>query len=437
MAWEPMSLKQAGVALIDCVHATPNPVTSGYPYIAIPQMTGGRIKFDDARQISADDFAAWTRKACPKKHDVVLSRRTNPGVTAPVSDRADFALGQNLVLLRADGSRVLPEFLRWLATSPQWWGQIEKFMNVGAIFNSLRCADVPNFVLSIPPLADQQPIAEILSALDDKIELNRRVNQTLESSARALFRDWFVDFGPTRAQAEGRPAYLAPDLWSLFPDRLDDNGVPEGWPLARLADHTTVIKGRSYSSAELSASPTALVTLKSFERGGGYRRDGLKPYTGPFKEEQVVSNGEIIISQTDVTQAAELIGRPARVVVDTRFERLVASLDVAILRPSIGSYLDREFLFGLTDNQAFTHHALAHTTGTTVLHLAKNAVPSFEFVLPGAPVVDAFQKCIGPFHKKVADNVQENDTLAATRDALLPKLMSGELRVRDAEALAA
>ena len=81
----------------------------------------------------------------------------------------------------------------------------------------------------VPDIEEQRAIAAVLSALDDKIEVNRRMNETLEASARALFRDWFVDFGPTRAKAEGRPAYLAPELWSLFPDRLGDDGVPQGW----------------------------------------------------------------------------------------------------------------------------------------------------------------------------------------------------------------
>lgn len=143
--WPTLSLREAGVTLIDCVHKTPAAAPEGYPYIAIPQMKNGTIDIDDARRISAADFREWTKKARPQLHDVVLSRRTNPGVTATFGDRCDFALGQNLVLLRADGCRVRPDFLRWLVRSPGWWQQIEKFLNVGAVFDSLRCADVPRF----------------------------------------------------------------------------------------------------------------------------------------------------------------------------------------------------------------------------------------------------------------------------------------------------
>ena len=101
-----------------------------------------------------------------------------------------------------------------------------------------------------PPVATQHAIAAVLSALDDKIELNRRMNETLEASARALFRDWFVDFGPTRAKAEGRSAYLAPDLWSLFPDRPGDDGVPEGWKWSTIGAEVEAVGGSTPSTID-------------------------------------------------------------------------------------------------------------------------------------------------------------------------------------------
>jgi type I restriction enzyme, S subunit len=184
--WRTLSLRDAGVVLIDCVHNTPPAVEAGYPYIAIPQMKNGRVDFSDARRISREDFIEWTKKARPQVHDVVLSRRTNPGVTATFGAACEFALGQNLVLLRADGRFVRPEFLRWLTVSPAWWSQIEKFNNVGAVFDSLRCADVPRFELPIPPLRDQHAIATILGALDDEIDLSRPTLRGAEQRQDAM-----------------------------------------------------------------------------------------------------------------------------------------------------------------------------------------------------------------------------------------------------------
>ena len=116
--WKPSRLRDVGVSLIDCVHKTPEAQPAGYPYVGIPQMKNGRIDFSTARLISRKDYLEWTKKAKPQRYDVILSRRTNPGVTAIDDTGTEFALGQNLVLLRADGSQVYPPFLKWMTLSP-------------------------------------------------------------------------------------------------------------------------------------------------------------------------------------------------------------------------------------------------------------------------------------------------------------------------------
>jgi type I restriction enzyme S subunit len=126
-------------------------------------------------------------------------------------------------------------FLYYWAASKEFRRQLAGMAHSTDMAPYLSLRDQARLEISLPEISRQAAVGAILSALDDKIELNRRMNETLEASARALFRDWFVDFGPTRAKAEGSPAYLAPDLWSLFPDRLDDD-VPAGWRIGSLAD---------------------------------------------------------------------------------------------------------------------------------------------------------------------------------------------------------
>jgi type I restriction enzyme S subunit len=299
-------------------------------------------------------------------------------------------------------------------------------------------------VLLLPPLPEQRAIAHILGTLDDKIELNRRMSETLEAMARALFKAWFVDFEPVRAKMEGRwqrgqslPG-LPAHLYDLFPDRLVDSElgeIPEGWRVARLGDFVVTIKGRSYKSEELvEGSDVALVTLKSFARGGGYRPDGLKPFAGCYKQEQVVKPGEVVVACTDVTQAAEVIGRAAMVRRSSLYRELVASLDTLIVRPET-SDMTVAFLYSLLRTDAFVEHTYAHVTGTTVLHLGKDAVPSFSFALPPKTLVDVFDGIGSRIFGKIETLELESDTLAALRDALLPKLIRGEIRVRDAERL--
>jgi len=244
--WPKLTLRKAGVDLIDCDHKTPPASEDGYPYIAIPQLLNGRIDLSDARLISREHYIEWTRKAKPVANDIILSRRCNPGETAFVPPNLEIALGQNLVLLRSDGTKIYPPFLRWLVQGPEWWEQINRYLNVGAIFDSLKCADIPNFVLSLPSIDDQRSIAHILGTLDDKIELNRRMNETLEAMARALFKSWFVDFDPVRAKSEGRNAGLPKLIADLFPadfQKSDLGEIPAGWSVGPLLNQARLLSG--------------------------------------------------------------------------------------------------------------------------------------------------------------------------------------------------
>ncbi|HYL91025.1 MAG TPA: restriction endonuclease subunit S [Burkholderiales bacterium] len=291
-----------------------------------------------------------------------------------------------------------------------------------------------DFRFRFPDVETQRTIASILAALDDKIELNRRIDGTLEATARALFKSWFVDFDPVRAKSEGRVPVLAKTLADLFPARLiesDIGEIPEGWTVCALGGLIETTKGRSYTSEELVESSVALVTLKSFARGGGYRSEGLKPFVGRYKPEQVVGSGDLIIACTDVTQAAEVIGRPAIVRSTSRFRTLVASLDTLIVRASRDD-IRRSFLYFLACSDRFVAHTYAHTTGTTVLHLAKNAVPSFRFACPPSLLIGAFDSVAGLVLDRIQTTEQESETLAELRDTLLPKLISGELSVEEA-----
>lgn len=306
---------------------------------------------------------------------------------------------------------------------------------VGSTVRSLRLNHLVNFPLGLPSLPEQRAIAHILGTLDDKIELNRRMNETLEQIARAIFKSWFVDFDPVRAKAEGRPTGLPQEIEALFPDSFEDSElgqIPRGWTIKELGEVVDIIKGRSYTSNELQESTTALVTLKSFLRGGGYRQDGLKPFTGEYKPEQVVKPGELIISFTDVTQAAEVIGKPAIVSANTQFKTLVASLDVGIVRPKNES-TNIPFLYLLFLTEDYQSHIYGYCSGTTVLHLDKSGIPKYRFVCPTILIIKTFLDIVKPIFSRIEFNIQQSFTLAAIRDALLPKLLSGKIRVQDAE----
>jgi len=201
--------------------------------------------------------------------------------------------------------------------------------------------------------------------------------------------------------------------------------IPAGWEVKKVGDIAKVVKGKSYKSSELAPSRTALVTLKSFNRGGGYRLDGLKEYTGTYKSEQEVFAGDLIIAYTDVTQAADVIGKPAMVMSDNRYEHLVISLDVGVVRPKNATY--KYFLYCMAMTESFQAHTQSFCTGTTVLHLSKDAVPSFKIAIPDEFLLRKFSDISNPIFAAINRNIEQGKELEKIRDTLLPKLLSGEV----------
>ena len=191
------------------------------------------------------------------------------------------------------------------------------------------------------------------------------------------------------------------------------------WQSVTLGDLVTIVRGRSYRSVHLQENTdTALVTLKSFQRGGGYRYDGLKPYVGPYNDDQVVHPGEIIVAQTDITQNGDVVGRPAIVSQHSNYPNLVASLDAAIVRNAASELLDLKFLYYRLMARDYAHHAKSMATGTTVLHLSRDAVPLFNFMLPPLPEQRRIAHILGALDDKIELNRRMNATLEQMARAL-------------------
>lgn len=301
-------------------------------------------------------------------------------------------VSQHVAIVRPN-DRVEPRFLqKWLSLPA-----MKDYMlghSSGGTRKAITKGHLLSFPMALPPLEEQRAIAETLATLDDKIESNRRAVELIDDVARAEFRRVLATSGVTRT------------------------------PIAELA---SVTKGVSYRSADLVPSRTSLVTLKSFDRDGGYKRDGLKQYAGPYKPEQAISPGELAVAQTDLTQGAEVVGRAIRVPSDVTADVLVASLDLAIVRPRAD--LSPEYLFGVLTDIEFREHCRARTSGTTVLHLAADAIPSYVAPIASPAARASFTAVARPLIERSDSLNRESLHLEQLRDALLPELLSGRLRV--------
>lgn len=273
------------------------------------------------------------------------------------------------------------------------------------------------------PIERQEVIGKLAASFDRKIELNRRMNATLEAMARALFRDWFVDFGPTRARMEGRPPYLAPELWSLFPDRLDDQGKPEGWEVSEIGKETTAVGGSTPSTKEPSywggdinwATPKDLSTLKApvlLETSRTITEAGLEKISSGLLPEGTV----LLSSRAPIGYVA------------------IAAVPVAVNQGFIalkcGRRLSKEFVWQWL--HAFMEDIKGKANGSTFQEISKKNFRPIPVVVPSEEVLQAFDAIVSPALERIIANERESRTLARTRDLLLPRLMSGELRVAEA-----
>ncbi|RGD89109.1 restriction endonuclease subunit S [Acinetobacter sp. SWAC57] len=462
-----MKLNEAGVTLIDCDHKTPTAQTSGYPYVGIPQLKNGHIRLDGARLISEEDFVLWTKKAKPKHNDVILSRRCNPGESAYVPEGLEIALGQNLVLLRSDGSVIYPPFLRWLVQGNEWWKQVNKFLNVGAVFNSLKCKDIPNFNLTIPSLNEQKRITDILSSLDNKIELNNKVNQTLESIAQALFKSWFIDFDPVRAKIVAKLEGADPEIAAmcaisgksqeelkqmskddfaelqataeLFPDELVESElgeVPRGWDTVNIGslidltiggDWGKEVKDEKYSVQARVIRGTDIPNIKC----GSEEQVPIRFIESKKLKNRELTLGDIVIEVSGgspkqptgrtIYISNEILFRLKDPVIPASFCRLLRpkSQELAVF---LAIYLQIIYAEGKT--WLYQNQSTGISNFQTTVFLEKEILS-----LPSLSLLKKFEKITVPMINKIDSS--ERLYLTNIRDTLLPKLLSGEVEVSD------
>lgn len=408
--------------VFDCPHTTPNIEADG-PYVVRSQdIRSGIFDLNQAARVSEDTYRERIERAEPSAGDLLYSREgTYFGVAAEVPENVRVCLGQRMVLIRPNPEILNSRFARYWLNSPVMAGHIAGHKD-GSVAERLNMPTIRGLPIPVLDRWTQDAIAEILGGLDDKIELNRRMNETLEASARALFRDWFVDFGPTRTKAEGRPTYLAADIWSLFPDNIDDEGLPKGWSWGTLGLIAKNINLKVQPEAidpetpyiGLEHMPRRSIALVAWEDAGK-----VSSAKSGFKNGQVLFGKlrpyfhKVGLAPVDGICSTDIV------VMEARHER-----NAAILLACVSS---DEFV-------AFTDQG---STGTKMPRTSWPIMSSYPIAIASPAIAERFQSIVAPMLDQIIANIHESRNLAATRDALLPKLMSGEIRLRNAEALAA
>ena len=414
-------------AIIDYRGKSPEKTTFGIPLITAKIVKGGRIMVPD-EFIAPDQYDKWMRRGLPQRGDVVMTTEAPLGEIAQL-DGTKVALAQRLITLRGKEGMIGNDFLKFLMQS-RFVQEELKSRATGTTVLGIRQSELRRVRLPVPPIEEQRRIAEVLGALDDKIELNRRMNENLEATARGIFKSWFVDFDPVRAKAEGRqPVGMSADVAALFPGTFHNTelgALPKGWcvgPLLRIADLLS---------------------------GGTPKTDRAEYW-----------NGDILwASAKDVSQSSEsILVHTERSITNTGLEESATQLisawcTVVVAR---GATTGRMVLFGREMAMNQTCYALRSSTNTplalycqlrseigSLVHAAHGSVfdtittSTFEnsqVVIPPTALLNSFDDVVRPLFQLMLSNTNESLTLANLRDTLLPKLLSGEVRLATNESV--
>lgn len=408
-------------------------VPVGIPSIMPQNIGDNRISETGIARIAPDDAKRLSRYLV-REGDIVYSRRGDVERRALIRANEDgWLCGTGCLRVRLGAQGVDPRYAAYYLGHPSVREWIVRHAH-GATMPNLNTSILSACPFVVPPESEQRAIAHILGTLDDKIELNRRRNQTLEAMARALFQDWFVDFGPVRAKMAGRARqdgarsgqprtpqasdlpwpgaeagagaqgepYLPAHLWQLFPDRLDDEGKPEGWGTKRISDFLTLAYGKS-----LPADKRNHGSVPVYGSGG---------ITG-FHNESLINGPAVIVGRKGTVGSLYWEDRPC-FPIDTVFH-------VQPDAPLSFCYYLLEILPLRSMN-----------TDAAVPGLNRENVYRLEVAAPPAKLISGFDETASGFRERIAAISRDSEILAQLRDTLLPKLISGELRIKDAERIA-
>jgi type I restriction enzyme S subunit len=351
-----------------------------------------------------------------------------PAFVPPRSDSRRYLHNQRLGKVEIKDARAIDKrYLHYLLCTSDYRHEVLASAT-GTTVKHTSPERIRRFQFPRPPIAEQRAIAHILGTLDDKIELNRRMSETLEAMARALFKSWFVDFDPVRAKAEGRDPGLPKPLADLFPARLVDSTlgkIPEGWEVKPVGDLAKVVGGS-----------TPRTERREYWEGGTHHWVTPKDLSGLSMP--VLLDTERKLTDEGLAQISSGLLPSGTVLLSSRAPigyLAIAEVPVAVNQGFI-AMKPREGvsnLFLLRWTEAAHDEIISRANGSTFLEISKANFRPICTVVPSGPVMHCFDRLLRPLHRKVIEHERDSRTLAVMRDVLLPKLMTGELRVKSAE----
>ena len=459
--WQTLTLADVCTVITDGAHQSPKTVSRGKPMASVKDLTRFGVDLTSARHIATEDFEALVKQGCkPHVGDVLIAKDGNSALdtVCTVDHPLDAVLLSSVAILRPDPKCLDSVFLKFYLSSPETIDYRKSNFVSGAAIPRVVLRDFKRAEIRLPSLDVQRRIAGVLQSIDSKIDLNRRVNQTLEAMAQAIFQSWFVEFDPVKAKiaakAEGRdPLRAAMSVISgkaaaeldalppeqreqlaataaLFPDEMEESEVgevPKGWSVGTLSNFASFQNGYAFKTKDWTDSGHPVVKIGNVKPGiidlSGCSLVAHETVNG--LDRFALKKGDLLVGMTGYVGETGLV--PALY--------SVAYLNQRVGRIStVNGVSDIGYPFCLVRDPAYKAYAESKAHGSAQANVSGKDLMDYQAVVPDAGVLKIFNAQVAKIINALLSYHEENQSLAALRDTLLPRLLSGELLVADAMA---
>ena len=423
--WTQTTLGDVCLKITDGAHASPKTVVTGKPMASVKDLTRFGVDLSSARLISVEDFENLVKQGCrPEVGDVLIAKDGNSALdtVCSVSSLLDAVLLSSVAILRPDPAKIDTDFLKFYLSSTDVIDYLKSTFISGAAIPRVVLRDFKKAEISIPPITSQRNITSVLNALENRIFLLRETNATLEAIAQALFKSWFVDFDPVRAKMEGRaPEGMDEATAALFPDALEESElgwVPKGWQICALDEIATYLNGLALQKfPPTGTDDLPVIKIAQLRKGD---TAGADRAARSLKQDYVIQNGDVLFSWSGSLEVEIWCGGEG-------------ALNQHLVKVTSSRY-PKWFYYFWTRHHLEHFRQVAASKATTMGHIQRSHLSAAKVSVPSLEVLNMGNELLEPLVNRVVENRLQAQTLSTLRDTLLPRLISGQLRLPEAEA---
>lgn len=404
---EVVNLEELCTGIIDCPHSTPKWQDKGIPVIRNYNLKDGKIDCTNLSFVSEEDYKERVKRAIPEESDIIISREAPMGVVGIVPKEFQCCLGQRLVLLKIDKSKCIPKYLLYTLMSEYVQVQIRRINQTGSIVSNLNISSLKKLKIPLHNFEEQRKIANILSAIDDKIQINNQINQELEAMAKTLYDYWFVQFD--FPDQNGKP-YKSSGGKLVYNQDLKRE-IPEGWGVEKLGDIANITMGQSPKGTSYNEVGEGMLFFQG-STDFGWRFPVVRQYT--TEPSRIAEEDDILLSVRAPVGTLNIA--------DTRccIGRGLAAINSKV---GVNSYIfnvmqDFKKLFDMRNS-----------VGTTFGSITKDDLYSLQLVYPQNELLMKFDQSVKSFDREIKNRSRQNQGLTQLRDWILPMLMNGQVKV--------